>query len=66
MARRHYRVRKKVSGTMLRPRLAVFRSNRHVAGQVIDDISGRTPGSSSLEPAVRASGPPATGPRRRR
>jgi ribosomal protein L18 len=61
-ARRHYRVRKKVSGTTLRPRLAVFRSNRHVVGQVIDDISGRTlAAASSLEPAVRASG--ATGNR---
>lgn len=57
-ARRHYRVRKKVSGTPARPRLAVFRSNRHVVAQVIDDLSGRTLASaSSLEASVRAVGP---------
>jgi len=64
-ARRHYRVRKKVSGTTLRPRLAVFRSNRHVVGQVIDDISGRTlAAASSLEPAVQK-GQRVTAPRQR-
>jgi large subunit ribosomal protein L18 len=57
-ARRHHRVRKKVSGTPARPRLAVFRSNRHVVAQVIDDLSGRTLASaSSLEASVRAAGP---------
>ncbi len=40
--RRHYRVRKKVHGTAERPRLAVFRSNKHIVAQVIDDDSGRT------------------------
>ena len=40
--RRHYRVRKHVRGTAVRPRLAVFRSNKHVTAQVIDDSSGRT------------------------
>jgi large subunit ribosomal protein L18 len=35
--RRHGRVRKKVQGTADRPRLAVFRSNRHITAQVIDD-----------------------------
>jgi large subunit ribosomal protein L18 len=40
--RRHHRVRKKVFGTAERPRLAVFRSNRHITAQVIDDRSGRT------------------------
>jgi large subunit ribosomal protein L18 len=60
--RRHYRVRKKVNGTPDRPRLAVFRSNRHMVAQVIDDISGRTLASaSSLEPSVRGAG--ATGNR---
>jgi large subunit ribosomal protein L18 len=55
--RRHYRVRKKVSGSPERPRLAVFRSNRHVVAQVIDDISGRTlAAASSLETSVRAAG----------
>jgi len=57
-ARRHHRVRKRVSGSEARPRLAVFRSNRHVVAQVIDDVSGRTlAAASSLEPAVRAAGP---------
>ena len=55
--RRHYRVRKKVSGTQGRPRLAVFRSNRHVVAQVIDDVSGRTlAAASSLEASVRSGG----------
>jgi large subunit ribosomal protein L18 len=46
-ARRHYRVRKKVAGTAERPRLAVFRSNRHITAQVIDDRNGRTLASAS-------------------
>ena len=41
--RRHGRVRKKVQGTADRPRLAVFRSNRHISAQVIDDRAGRHP-----------------------
>ncbi len=57
-ARRHNRVRKKVSGSAEQPRLAVFRSNRHMVAQVIDDISGRTlAAASSLEAGVRAAGP---------
>ena len=44
---RHRRVRKKVIGTPERPRLAVFRSNRHIYAQVIDDVSGRTLAASS-------------------
>ena len=40
--RRHARLRKKVSGTPERPRLAVFRSNTHIYAQVIDDLAGRT------------------------
>ncbi|MFA9564634.1 MAG: 50S ribosomal protein L18, partial [Acidimicrobiales bacterium] len=36
-ARRHRRVRKKIAGTDDRPRLTVFRSNRHIHAQVIDD-----------------------------
>jgi large subunit ribosomal protein L18 len=40
--RRHRRVRKKVSGTATRPRLAVFRSNRHVYVQLVDDVAART------------------------
>ena len=42
LTKRHRRVRKKVTGTPERPRLAVYRSNRHVYAQLIDDTSGRT------------------------
>lgn len=40
--RRRYRVRAKVSGTANRPRLSVYRSNRGVFAQLIDDVEGRT------------------------
>ena len=40
--RRRYRVRAKVAGTAERPRLSVFRSNRGVFAQLIDDVDGRT------------------------
>ncbi|HCC22432.1 50S ribosomal protein L18 [Candidatus Uhrbacteria bacterium RIFOXYC2_FULL_47_19] len=39
---RHRRIRAKVSGTAERPRLAVFRSLKHIYAQLIDDVSGRT------------------------
>ena len=45
--RRHLRVRKKVAGTALRPRLVVTRSSRHVFVQVIDDTVGKTVASAS-------------------
>ena len=45
--RRHRRVRKSVAGTPQRPRLAVFRSNRHISAQVIDDTAGRTLAAAS-------------------
>ena len=41
-ARRHRRVREKVSGTAERPRLCVFRSLNHIYAQVIDDARGHT------------------------
>ena len=41
-ARRHRRVRGKVSGTAARPRLVVFRSNRGIEAQLIDDLEGKT------------------------
>ena len=45
--RRHRRVRKKVRGTPDRPRLAVFRSSKHIYAQVIDDVNGLTLASAS-------------------
>ena len=44
---RHRRIRKKITGTNTRPRLAVFRSARHIYVQAIDDITGRTLATSS-------------------
>ena len=41
-ARRHKRIRAKISGTQDRPRLSIFRSNQHLYSQLIDDINGRT------------------------
>ena len=41
-AKRHHRLRHKVSGTAARPRLAVFRSNKFVYAQLIDDQAGKT------------------------
>ncbi len=55
--RRHARVRRKLSGTAERPRLAVFRSNKHIVAQVIDDGTGRTVASAStVEKDVRGAG----------
>ena len=55
--RRHTRVRKRVHGTGERPRLAVFRSNKHISAQVIDDRTGRTlAAASTTEPGLRGSG----------
>jgi large subunit ribosomal protein L18 len=44
---RHWRVRKKVSGTKERPRMAVFFSNEHIHVQFIDDIAGQTLAAAS-------------------
>ena len=46
-ARRHRRVRGKVSGTAERPRLVVFRSNRGIEAQLVDDIQGKTLAAAS-------------------
>ncbi|MEO6790945.1 MAG: 50S ribosomal protein L18 [Ornithinibacter sp.] len=52
--RRHFRVRKQVSGTAVRPRLVVSRSARHVFVQVVDDTLGKTLASAStMESDVR-------------
>lgn len=49
---RHRRVRKRVAGTADRPRLSIFRSNKQIYAQVIDDIAGQTlAAASSLETA---------------
>ncbi|MDP3984016.1 MAG: 50S ribosomal protein L18 [Acidimicrobiia bacterium] len=51
---RHRRVRKTMQGTAARPRLAVYRSNRYIYAQIIDDSSGRTmAAASSQEQAMR-------------
>lgn len=50
----HYRVRKIVEGTAVRPRLAVFRSSKEIYAQIIDDHSGKTIcAASSLKLGVR-------------
>ena len=64
--RRHRRVRAKVTGTTERPRLAVYRSNRTISAQVIDDSVGHTVAAASsldksLAPLKRAHAPAAVG-----
>jgi large subunit ribosomal protein L18 len=58
--RRHRRVRKKVTGTAARPRLAVFRSSKHIYAQAIDDLTGRTIVSASTMETDLRSGATAT------
>ena len=54
-ARRHFRVRRKVTGTAERPRLSVTKSSRHIVAQLVDDSVGKTIASAStLEADVRA------------
>ena len=56
-SRRQRRVRKKVVGTTERPRLAVYRSNKHISVQLIDDSKGHTlAAASSYEADVRSAG----------
>jgi large subunit ribosomal protein L18 len=53
--RRHFRLRKKVSGSAVRPRLVVTRSARHIGVQVVDDTVGRTvAAASTLEADLRS------------
>jgi large subunit ribosomal protein L18 len=54
-ARRHFRVRKVVSGTAARPRLVVTRTLRHIIAQVVDDTKGHTlVSASSMDPSIRS------------
>lgn len=54
--RRHLRVRTKVQGTPARPRLAIYRSLRHIYAQVIDDVSKKTLlAISTLTPEIKKS-----------
>lgn len=54
-ARRHLRLRKRITGTPERPRLVVNRSARHIVAQLVDDTTGTTVASAStLEADVRA------------
>lgn len=53
--RRHVRVRKRVFGTPDRPRLAVFRSTKHIYAQVVDDLGGHTlVSASTMDAGIRA------------
>jgi large subunit ribosomal protein L18 len=55
--RRQARARKKIHGTAERPRLAVFRSNKHIVAQIIDDSTGKTlAAASSHEGAIKSGG----------
>jgi len=57
---RHKRVRRKVTGTAERPRLAVFRSNQHIYAQVIDDAQHHTLAAASTVESDLKSSPGAT------
>ena len=51
--KRHYKMRRNLSGTAARPRLTVFKSNKYIYAQLIDDVAGRTLASaSSLDSAL--------------
>jgi large subunit ribosomal protein L18 len=53
-SRRHFRLRKRISGSPERPRLVVNRSSRHIWVQLVDDLAGHTlAAASSIEPDVR-------------
>jgi large subunit ribosomal protein L18 len=65
-ARRHARVRKRLTGTTARPRLVVTRSLRHMVAQIVDDSTGRTLASAStLEADLRDDGGDKTAKARR-
>ena len=63
--KRHRRVRAKISGTPERPRLNVFRSNKHIYAQIIDDVNGVTLASaSSMDKGFEGNGSNAEGARK--
>lgn len=51
--RRHNRIRAKIQGTPLRPRLCVYKSNRYLEVQIIDDMAGRTLASAKMDDAQK-------------
>lgn len=51
---RHQRVRAKIKGTPERPRVSIFKSNRYISAQIIDDQSGKTLLSNSLKEKIKA------------
>lgn len=54
--RRHARIRRRLSGTAERPRVAVSRTNKHISAQIIDDVAGRTlAAASSVEASLKGS-----------
>jgi large subunit ribosomal protein L18 len=59
--RRKYHIRKKIFGTPDRPRLSVFRSNRHIYTQIIDDTAGATLASASTKTKIHRDQMPNTG-----
>ena len=50
--KRHYKMRRYITGTAVRPRLAVFKSNKYIYAQIIDDVAGHTLASASTMDAA--------------
>ena len=56
-AKKHYRVRRYIKGTAAKPRLAIYRSNKHIYAQLIDDVAAATLShASTLDAACREKG----------
>jgi large subunit ribosomal protein L18 len=58
---RRYRIRKRVTGTVERPRLSVFRSSKHIYAQIIDDVRGTTLAAASSRDEIVREGAGKTG-----
>jgi len=58
---RRYRIRKRVTGTVERPRLSVFRSSKHIYAQIIDDVRGTTLAAASSRDEIVREGTGKTG-----